>query len=306
MRPVSGQQNVFRYPLNELLGAPANVRLVRVLAEEVSGPVSASEAAEKSGLTLAGARKALVKLSRTGFVQREGGKRSQRFFLRESDPIAQVIRELFEIEGKRYRKLKTQIRRAIENLSEIQAAWVDSPPTQLGKPLQIGILSDSKSLAYLGDELKNRLAEVEREFDVIIEIRAFSKADAPEEFPEDAELLAGYINSDAPGSGSTHAERDDRAARLSSAIVRELDVDPSLIKRAARYLEYLLEEDQGSATHDLREWHDILTRYSVQRVKDFLMSETPRAKRLRQSSPFFAVLGSEERDRVISVVEKMS
>ncbi len=298
MRPIAIEQNVIRYPLNELLGTPANVRLLRVLAEEVIGPIGVYQAADKAGLTPAGARRALVKLSKTGFVQRIGGGRSQQYVLLESDPITSTIRELFRKESKRYRVLIAQIREALEGLPEIQAAWIDSPPTQVGKPLQIGILSDSRSLTYLGEQVGKRLAEMEREFDVTIEIRTFSQADVPEAFLEGAELLVGYIDTGISNPDRTHAEREERAARYSSAIVKILDNDPSLIKRASRYLEFLLEEDQGSASHDLREWHDILTRYSVQRIKDFLVSETPRSKRLRQSSPFFAVLDSDERDKI--------
>ena len=124
MRPIAIDQNVIRYPLNELLGTPANVRLMRVLAEEVIGPIGASEAAEMTGLTLAGARRALVKLAKTGFVQRVGGGRSQRYLLRESDPITKIIRELFRNESKRYQVLRSQIREVLENLTEIQAAWI--------------------------------------------------------------------------------------------------------------------------------------------------------------------------------------
>ncbi len=306
MRPIAIEQNVIRYPLNELLGTPANVRLMRMLADEVIGPIGASEAAERTGLTLAGARRALVRLAKTGFVQRVGGGRSHRYVLRESDPITNTIRELFQNESKRYRVLRSQVREAVENLPEIQAAWIDSPPTQIGKPLQIGILSDSRFLVYLGDQVRNRLAEVEREFDLIIEIRTFSQADAPDLFLEGAELLAGYIDTGISSSDRTHAERDERAAQFSSAIAKILDSDPSLIKRASRYLEFLLEDSQGSASHDIREWHDILTRYSTQRIKDFLVAETPRAKRLRQSSPFFAVLDTKERDKVTAATDDMS
>jgi hypothetical protein len=174
---------------------------------------------------------------------------------------------------------------------------------QVGKPLQIGILSDSRSLSYLGEQVRMRMADVESEFDLTVEIRTFSHADAPEDFLKGAELLAGYIDTGISSTGSTHAERDERAARYSHAIVKVLERDPSLIKRASRYLEFQLEDDHGSASHDLREWQDILTRYSVQRIKDFLVSETPRATRLRQSSPFFAVLNDEERDKITGTVE---
>jgi predicted transcriptional regulator len=306
MRPIAVEQNVIRYPLNELLGTPANVRLMRVLAEEVVGPIGVSEAAERTGLTLAGARRALARLVETGFVQRVGGGRSQQYVLRDSDPLITTIRELFLIEAKRYRELRTRVRDALQDLPEIQAAWVDSPPTQVGKPLQVGILSDSSSLVYLGDEVRKRLATLERDFDVTIEIRTFSRADAPEAFLEGAELLAGYIDTGVTNPDRTHSQRDERTVRYSAAIADILDTDPSLVRRASQYLEFLMEENHGTASHDIREWHDILTRYSTQRIKDFLIAETPRAKRLRQSSPFLAVLDPDERDKVTAAADNMT
>ena len=305
MRPIATEQNAIRFPLNELLGTAANVRLMRVLAEEVVGSIGVPEAADKTGLTLAGARRALLKLAKTGYIQQVGGKRSQLYALRESDPIIDTVRELFRTESKHYQELKVRIRAVLANLPEIQAAWIDSPPAQVGKSLQIGILSDSRSLLYLGDQARMRMVDVESDFDLTIEIRTFSLADVPEDFLIKTELLVGYLNTGLSNSGGTHAERDERAAQYSHAIVKVIDNDPSLIKRASRYLEFQLEDDHGSATHDLREWSDILKLYSVQRLKDFLVSETPRAKRLRQSSPFFAVISHQERDKIISIVEKV-
>jgi predicted transcriptional regulator len=304
MRPIATQQNVIQFPLNELFGTPANVRLIRLLAEEAMGPVGAAEAADRTGLTLSGAKRALMRLVKTGFVQRVGSGRSPQFALRESDPISNQIRNLFRNESERYQSLISQIRKALDQLSEIQATWIDSPPTEAGKPLQIGILSDSRSLTYLGDQVRQRVAEIEREFDVTIELRTFSRADTPELFVDRTELLTGNLEPTMPASGRTHDDRDKRAVRFSTAIAEMLDRDPSLIKRATRHLEFLLQEDQGSAAHDLREWRDILAHYSQQRIKDFLFAETPRAQRLRQSSPFFAVLSPDERDIVLSEAEK--
>lgn len=304
MRPIAVQQNVIRYPLNELFSAAANVRLMRVLAEEAMGPIGTSEAADKAGLSLVGARRALNRLAKTGFIQRMGSGHSQAYVLRESDPLVKMIRDLFRSESSRYQTLITQIRKVLDQLPEIQTAWIDSPPTEIGNPLQIGILSDSKSLAYIGKELQQRLTRVEREFDIIIETRSFSPADAPALFLDSTELLTGYLDTGKFTKGRTHVDHDERAAQFSKAIAKILDSNPSLIKRASKYLEFLLEEDQGAASQDLREWGDIINHYSQQRIKDFLVSETPRAKRLRQSSPFFAVLSGEERDQVFSEADQ--
>src|SRR5687768_13271695 len=98
MRPVAASQDVLQHPLNELLGTPGNVRLLRFLAAGLSGRVAAPEAAACTGLTEAGARRALKRLAETGFVRRIGSGHSQQFCLRDDDPLGSHIRALFEAE----------------------------------------------------------------------------------------------------------------------------------------------------------------------------------------------------------------
>ena len=59
MRPIVSEQNPLRYPLNELLSTQAHIRLLRVMTNEVDGPLTASDAAKRAGLTVPGAQKAL-------------------------------------------------------------------------------------------------------------------------------------------------------------------------------------------------------------------------------------------------------
>ena len=67
---------------------------------------------------------------------------------------------------------------------------------------------------------------------------------------------------------------------------------------------HLLREDQGTASGDIAEWRQLLEAYSPERVRDLLVSTSSRAQRLRQSSPFFAVLTPSERDRVMAEAER--
>jgi hypothetical protein len=46
------------------------------------------------------------------------------------------------------------------------------------------------------------------------------------------------------------------------------------------------------------EWRNILDTYSIQRLVRFVTSSSERAKRLRQSNPFFAILNTDERSRL--------
>jgi hypothetical protein len=307
MRPVATDQDPLRFPLNQLLGTVADVRLLRVLATEVVGPITASDAAERSGLTEAGARRALARLCKTGFVTRVGGGRSHQFALREADVLAEQLGSLFRSETDRYDCLLGGIRDVLEDLPEVRLSWIDAPPGRLGEPLHIGVVGTSESLSWVGDELRRRLAPLESAFELTIELHRYSRADLPKLDWDDVALLSGVRPTKGEAGDRlpvSHADREQRALRMSHAIRRLLDRDPSLAKRAIRHLERVLEDDQGTAAHDLQEWHSILSQYSQRRLLDFIVSDTPRAQRLRQSSPFFAVLTAEERDEVVRAVEE--
>ena len=306
MRPIATEQDYIRYPLNELLGTRANVRILRLLAEEVSGPVSAPEAAEFTGLTKAGARRALHGLVKTGFIERFGAGRAQQFRLRNSDPLLTGLIALFQTEHNRYQSFISSLRDILGAFTEIQIAWIDDPPSEVGQPLHIGVIADTRALSYLTDAIRHRILNVEAEYEVTIEIHSFSRADAPNVNWQAVTYLVGHAREVATRTETTgkHSDRLERAAKVSRVIAEMLDRDPSLKRRAERHLDMLLGQDQGPASHDLREWREMLSNYSNQRIKDFLVSDTPRAQRLRQSSPFFAILTADEREAILDAVEK--
>lgn len=245
-------------------------------------------------------------LAKTAYVRQIGGRRAQRFALRDGDPISEQLRLLFRVERQRYEACLSQLRSVLGELTEIEVAWIDDSPSEVGKPLHIGAISDARSLTYLGDQIRQRIMSVEAEFDITIEIHLFSSADAPEVSWESVTLLAGYpiVDTRSPGGSATHAGRVERSERMSEAVAELLDRDSSLKRRAERHLDALLDRDEGTASHDLEEWRGIHRHYSLQRLKEFLVSDTPRAQRLRQSSPFFAVLTAEQRDEVLQRIEK--
>ena len=306
MRPIATEQNALRYPLNQLLGTQAHVRLLRILSNEVVGPITTADAAERAGLTEAGARRALGRLAKTGFVRRVGGGRSQQFALREADPLAAPLVMLFRSENDRYQALLSALRDVLESLVEVRLAWIDAPPARVGEVLHIGVVGDSQSLSWLGDEIRRRFAEIEETFELTLEVHRFTRADAPDIEWDEVTLLAGTPVPDATSQDprrAVHGDREQRALWLSRAIAHLLDRDPSLTRRATSHLERILDEDQGAAAHDLREWHAILSQYSNERLREFLVSTTSRARRLRRSSPFLAVLNPDERDEVLQRLE---
>ena len=81
MRPISIEQNSFRYPLNIIFGTEAQIRLLRVMTMEVNGPISIVDAAERADLTPLGARKAMKRLTSAGIVRAVGGGRKHQYEL---------------------------------------------------------------------------------------------------------------------------------------------------------------------------------------------------------------------------------
>lgn len=305
-RPIASDQDILRFPLNQLLGSTAHVRLLRVLAWSVREAVSAPDAAEETGLSEAGARRALQRLVKTGFVERVGTGRAQQFRLRQGDGLVRGLTELFSLEDGRYRQLLADLRRALGELPEIRTAWLDRLPTDFGEPLHVSLVADPAALGYLVDQVRARILEVERTYDVTIELHAHTRADLPEVDWDEVVLLAGFAPDPGrrPGPPAPdHQARTEWAGRLSAWIADRLAEDATLAPRALKYVDFLLESDQGTAFHDLREWRDILAHYSPQRLADFLRSDTPRARRLRQSSPFFAVLSPSEQSTLLADLE---
>ncbi len=169
------------------------------------------------------------------------------------------------------------LRKALEELTEIRVAWIEQSPAKYGEPLCVALLAPGRPLSSLVSEAQRRYSEIEREFDITIEVHGYTRADAPPTDWDTVVLLAGAPhNPPAPRStgSSTHQEKDDRAKRFAESVSKLLDNDPSLVRRTMQHVERLLMDDQGTAEHDLREWRDILGSYSLRRLQDFLVSSS--------------------------------
>jgi CRP-like cAMP-binding protein len=311
MRPIASEQNPLRYPLNELLGTPAHVRLLRVMANEVEGPLTATDVAKRAGLTVPGAQKALEKLLRSGFVCRVGGGRKQQYEIRRSDQLMQIAVELFQAENNRYEQLLAAIKKEINNLAPPpQAAWIQAAPREIDEPLMVGLLHDSLHLAKCVHQLRAGLHPIEKDFDLTIELEGYTKADISDLELKGVTALYGVVpqTTNEPVQRQrektlTHREKDRQLKVLSQKLADVLEKDASLVRRAKDHIDRLLKEDQGAATGDIMEWRNILDTYSIQRLAHFFTSSSERANRLRQSNPFFAVLNADERAQMTDGLE---
>ncbi len=306
MRPIVSDQNSLRNPLNELLGTQAQVRLLRVLANEVDGPLTAPDLAQHASLTIPGAHKALKRLLQSGFVVRVGGGRKHQYELRRSDKIARALAGLFQSEKERYEALHSAVKDKIEKLIPYaRAAWIQIFPDESGDPITLGVLHETRHLANYILRLQQQLYQVERDFDLTIEVNGYTKADLPDLNADKVTSLYGVLpfpdkySREMYARPLTHAEKDQQMLELSLKLAKAIERDTSLVRRAKEHVQRILNSDHGSATNDIEEWRDILESYSIRRLSQFLISTSQRANRLRQSNPLFAILNSEERNRLL-------
>ena len=307
MRPVVQGQNSLRYPLNELLGTEANVRILRVLANDVDGPITAPNVAELTGLTIPGTHQALKRLLQSGFVVRVGGGRRYLYELNRSDKLIKALLKLFQVEKNRYEALLNSIKKEFEKpVPYPRSAWIQELPNEYGDPLVIGVLHETKHLANYINRLRTQLNRIERNFDITIELKGYTKADVPNLNGDKVTLLFGIMpfpdkhDLKMRTKPSTHKEKDQHMLEISYKLAEAIENDTSFVRRAKEHVQRMLRKNHGSATKDIKEWRDILESYSIRRLSRFLTSTSERANRLRQSSPFFAILSTDERNQLLN------
>ena len=305
MRPICNEQNAFRFPLNAILGTEAQIRLLRVMTTEVSGPITVTDAAERAGLTPPGARKAMKRLVIAGLVQSVGGGRKHLYEISRNDVLVLSIVAMFKAETEQYESILSSIGKLVEEIKPIPvSAWLSALPANKGDPIRVSILQDSKNIGSSVRNLQKLLQEVESEFDMTIEVIGFTRADTPQMEPESI-LLYGLppgdgnsIKDTQTGGITSHKEVDQRLSETCLIIAKMISEDRSIVERAKKYTYRILDKQPDLASGDIREWRDILDQYSIRRLIQFMSSAEERAVRLRQSCPFFAILSNDERERI--------
>lgn len=304
MRPPRVQRSRLEYPLDVTLGSAAHVRLMRVILHEVGGAVSVTDAARMAGLSTTGARKALEVLAGLGVVTRVGTGRAQKYGPTEDGSFASLLNQLFQQEQRQYEELLRSLREAVA-MPEVRNAWLRDLSGPDERTLELDVVADTKAFDWIGPELRTRVIPTEKRFDIIVEVNVFTRADGPQ-IPADAVPIWGHSEeaaSDRSPGAQTHADSVERSWRTAQVIAEMMKSDPSLARRALQHTNMLLHEGQGTANSDLGEWRQLLETYSGGRLRDLLISRSSRADRLRRSSPFFAVLTPDERDRVMEQIE---
>jgi len=121
--------------------------------------------------------------------------------LRERHPLLKAVGALFNRERERYDSFVSLIREALADFTEIGMAWLNDAQVGPEQPIDLCVVVDAKAVDWIGDELRSRIGGVEKDYDLIVETKIFTRADAPTRDP-DTTLLVSETTGVGRGRGS--------------------------------------------------------------------------------------------------------
>lgn len=310
-RPVAEPQSALRCPLNYVLRGETNVRVLRCFVLE-EFPLTRPQLARLASISNRGVIKALEDLVEAGVVEPLGSGHGTRFHLRENHPLLPELTQLFRAERDRSKAIWARLSELVGDLEvRPDSAWVQGPVArkqdELNAPITLALLARSTDLARIKAELNEKLGELERKLDVMIDVVGRAKADLPadKDVLEEVVLIFGphptaliARPSKKTRARRTHADADAQLRRLGEQLAALVREDPTLVPKAAKRVREMMDEE--GAAPDLREWLRILENNSNPQIGKLLESDSERAVRLRQSPVLLSVLTPEQRARVES------
>jgi Sugar-specific transcriptional regulator TrmB len=303
-------------PLNEIFGTQANVRLLRVLALQNTS-LTAGELAKRARLGRTSIYPVLRELERVGVVEFIGAGPRKLVQLRAGYPLSRILKELFRVEAGRFDALTSALRKLISGMPRSPiSAWIDrgGEDPESAETLTMYVVARPEELNELTDFLNERLEDLERKHDVHIAVHGIMPSELEtlhrtQSTTIDAAFLLGGVppvalleRSRSTARTSTiasHDEHDARSRRLAVAIAAKIRRDPGLIALAKERVRRRAREASPRERRELAEWIRILSTMSPARLRRFLLENSERAVRLRQTLPALNFLSPAERDAVM-------
>jgi hypothetical protein len=306
MRPPARTQDPLRTPLNEVLGAEGNVRVLRVLAARRAG-LGRATVAREARLNPRGVHAILDRLALAGFVNVQRSGRSGIVTLREDHPLTRVLRGLFQEERALFDRIVTTVRHAAREVTaDVRAVWVTAGSS--AGTAEVGVLASAREVDRAVHALEQQLRRVEQNLAVHFVVRAYTDAEREVVGERDTpvNLVWGWLpfawQQGGGGPLRSHGDLDERARRLAARIAKRIAEDPAILDRAVEWIEERDRVGPDPSRRALEEWRSVLSTLSSRQVEALLVEESERADRLRQSLPFVDVLTPEDRAAVFREV----
>lgn len=290
------------------------MRLLRALTLAQT-PVASGELARRARLGRTSIYPALSALERQGIIEFVGAGAQRQAQFRQEHPLASAILELFAAEDQRVAAFVAALRAALKDVTPPPlAVWLegmDAEASSTSDTVPLFILGPPKSLTETVDQVTERVVPIERSYGVHFDIQSLTRSELDARANalgrlQEAELLYGVPPTgllaktiSSKNQPRLHDEQDARARRLAVAIAAKLKSDPGLITVARRQLAKRSKEASAREQRELNEWSRLLSTMSPARLRQFLVEDSERANRLRQSLPGLGLLTPSEREAVL-------
>ena len=238
--------------------------------------------------------------------------------MRDRHPLSGILRDLYRTEALRFEALSVSLRELLSNLPHHPlSAWVNetADDAQDADALSLHVVAQPHDLENITDYLNAHLADVERKYDVQIAVRGLTRSELEPLANTSGGLshlvlLAGVPplalttqlrSASAPGDSTlaSHQEHDARSRRLAVAIAAKIKRDPGLIATAEDQVKRRAQKAGPRERRELTEWIRVLSTMSPARLQRFLVEDSERAVRLRQTLPMLNILSTAEREAVV-------
>lgn len=316
MRRPRHRQSRFSHPLDEILGSQTSVRLLRVLALRETA-LAAGELASLAALGRTAIYPALRHLERAGIVELVGAGAQRLVQLRDRHPLSRLLRDLFVAESRRLEALAVALRDLLMELPHRpMSAWLGEPEDDglSAETLRLYIVAGPDELEPITDYLNAHLADIERQYDIQIAIQELTRSElgtwlTTHSVNLDAVTLIAGVPPVALSGGArsvaadstfaSHDEHDVRSRKLALAMAAKIKRDPGLIAVTEDRVKLRAQKASARERRELAEWLRILSTMSPARLQRFLVENSERASRLRQTLPALRLLSPAERQAVL-------
>jgi hypothetical protein len=256
------------------------------------------EVARRAGLALRSAQIAVERLREVGILRGVGSGSRGLVEWNGEHPLSVALGALFEAETRRRDRILRGVTEILGNRGPVVlSAWMaESESTSVD--LELGVLAAAGDVDRLVDELREELAPLMRRESIWIEVRGWTRADLEDATVRAVEHDAGVLHvagapldaflprSEAPSRGPrSHREVDDDLRAKMQRVARSIRLRPEIVSTALEEIDARLSDAEPREAKTLREWRRILDTMSVERLARWLVEDSERADRLRQSIP---------------------
>jgi len=230
-------------------------------------------------------------------------------------PLGREVARLFEAERDRGKALVQAVGEVVRGLTPIpEAVWMQDYLTGWADCQEVAVFNPGELPESWLRELEDGLVELEEGFQVDLEVRVYSFSELREvDWSTVVRVVGAAPKGVAPaqgtsgageGTGPGNGKLNPASPEFSGALVALLEENLSVLRRAREKVRGELDQPRNGNGHELWEWQKILDTFSFPRLLNFLGSDSPRAVRLREYSPFPEVLSEEEKARLSELASR--